>query len=59
MLRSVVVALLLLWALKHSLGSGLWAFAGFLIARLACSGIIALSMVSEETAPPKQEDNSR
>lgn len=55
MLRSVVVALLLLGALKHSLTSGLWSLAGFLLARLACCGVATLSMASKEPVPPKQE----
>ena len=57
MLRCVVVALLLLWALKHSLGSGLWAFAGFFVTRLAYCGVIALSIGSKEALPPQQEVN--
>lgn len=55
MLRSVVVALLLLRALKCSLSMGLWTLGGFLIARLVCGGFVALSMMRKQTPLSKQE----
>ncbi len=57
MLRSTVVTLLLLWAFKRSLSVGLCALAGFLLARLAYCGAIALCNASRESISPKQEVN--
>ncbi|MGC8786344.1 MAG: hypothetical protein ACP5Q1_02845 [Anaerolineae bacterium] len=56
-LRSIVVALLLLGALQRSLDAGLWTLAGFLVARLVCCGVITLSMVRKGAVPAKQEVN--
>lgn len=57
MLRSIAVALLLLLALKRSLSAGLWALAGFLIARLVCCGLIARPTAGKKALLPKREVN--